>query len=54
VHRSQGLAAPAVISALGTRCWKAQDICAIEAPALVDRGQGHPVACDFAGEHDQV
>ena len=31
-----------------TRCWKAQDICAIEEPALIDRGQGHPVACHFA------
>ena len=31
-----------------TRCWKAQDICAQEAPALVDRGQGHPSACHFA------
>ena len=31
-----------------TRCWKAQDICAVEDPALVDRGQGHPVACHFA------
>lgn len=31
-----------------TRCWKAQDICATEKPALVDRGQGHPVACHFA------
>jgi peptide/nickel transport system ATP-binding protein/oligopeptide transport system ATP-binding protein len=31
-----------------TRCWKAQDICAREEPALIDRGQGHPVACHFA------
>jgi peptide/nickel transport system ATP-binding protein/oligopeptide transport system ATP-binding protein len=31
-----------------TRCWKAQDICAQEEPALVDRGQGHPAACHFA------
>jgi peptide/nickel transport system ATP-binding protein/oligopeptide transport system ATP-binding protein len=33
-----------------TRCWKAQDICAQEEPALVDRGQGHPAACHFADE----
>jgi oligopeptide/dipeptide ABC transporter ATP-binding protein len=31
-----------------TRCWKAQEICAQEEPALVDRGQGHPTACHFA------
>jgi peptide/nickel transport system ATP-binding protein/oligopeptide transport system ATP-binding protein len=31
-----------------TRCWKAQDICATEEPALIDRGQGHPTACHFA------
>ena len=37
-----------------TRCWKAQPICAEEAPALVDRGQGHPVACHFAEALDVV
>jgi peptide/nickel transport system ATP-binding protein/oligopeptide transport system ATP-binding protein len=30
-----------------TRCWKAADICAAEDPPLIDRGQGHPVACHF-------
>jgi oligopeptide/dipeptide ABC transporter ATP-binding protein len=31
-----------------TRCWKAQQICADEEPALIDRGHGHPSACHFA------
>jgi peptide/nickel transport system ATP-binding protein len=30
-----------------TRCWKAVDQCAAEEPALVERGQRHPVACLF-------
>lgn len=31
-----------------TRCWKADDVCAIEAPALIDRvGHGHDAACHF-------
>ncbi|MGH9154872.1 MAG: ABC transporter ATP-binding protein [Acidimicrobiales bacterium] len=30
-----------------TRCWKATELCAEEEPALVDRGQGRPVACHF-------
>jgi oligopeptide transport system ATP-binding protein len=37
-----------------TRCWKAQDICAVEPPALVDRGQGHPAACHFAEAREVV
>ena len=37
-----------------TRCWKAQEICASEEPALVDRGQDHPVACHFASEDRSV
>jgi oligopeptide/dipeptide ABC transporter ATP-binding protein len=34
-----------------TRCWKAQDVCAQEEPALADRlGNGHPSACHFPSE----
>ena len=29
------------------RCAKVQDICAVEEPLLIDRGQGHLVACHF-------
>lgn len=37
-----------------TRCWKAQEICAEQEPALADRGIGHPVACHFAEVADVV
>jgi peptide/nickel transport system ATP-binding protein/oligopeptide transport system ATP-binding protein len=35
-----------------TRCWKATEKCAEEEPALIDRGQGHPVACHYAEERE--
>jgi oligopeptide transport system ATP-binding protein len=31
-----------------TRCWKAQDICAKEEPALIPRSRPHPDACHFS------
>jgi len=31
-----------------TRCWKATQKCVDEEPELIDRGQGHPVACHSA------
>jgi oligopeptide transport system ATP-binding protein len=38
-----------------TRCWKAQEICATEVPALVDRAaHPHPSACHFAEVRDVV
>jgi oligopeptide/dipeptide ABC transporter ATP-binding protein len=38
-----------------TRCWKAQEICAEEDPALVPRAGGaHPVACHFAEAMDPL
>ncbi len=37
-----------------TRCPKAEEICAEEEPALIDRGQGHPVACHFAEAIDVI
>lgn len=32
-----------------TRCPRAEVLCAQEEPSLIDRGQGHPVACHFPG-----
>ena len=37
-----------------TRCSKAQDVCAIETPALTDRQVGHPVACHFAEVREDI
>ncbi|WP_367132467.1 ABC transporter ATP-binding protein [Saccharothrix sp. HUAS TT1] len=37
-----------------TRCWKAQDVCATEEPALVTRVGNHPSACHFAEERSVV
>jgi oligopeptide transport system ATP-binding protein len=37
-----------------TRCWKAQEICTTDDPALVEHGQGHPVACHFAEAREIV
>ena len=37
-----------------TRCPKAEPVCAADEPELVDRGQGHPVACHFSETLDVV
>ncbi|MFP5335137.1 MAG: ABC transporter ATP-binding protein [Actinomycetes bacterium] len=37
-----------------TRCWKAQDICATDEPALVQRGGSQQVACHFAEVNTKV
>ncbi|MFI0453094.1 ABC transporter ATP-binding protein [Actinomadura sp. 6N118] len=48
-----------------TRCWKAQDVCADEEPALIERdgaerdgagraGSAHPSACHFAAETEDT
>lgn len=31
-----------------TRCWKADERCALEEPPLIDHGHGHPTACHHA------
>lgn len=36
-----------------TRCWKAQDVCSTEEPALVER-RGHPSACHFAEPREVI
>ncbi len=37
-----------------TRCWKAQEICSVEEPALIARGDDHPSACHFAERREIV
>jgi peptide/nickel transport system ATP-binding protein/oligopeptide transport system ATP-binding protein len=37
-----------------TRCWKAQDVCATDVPELLERGDGHLVACHFAEVREVV
>jgi oligopeptide transport system ATP-binding protein len=37
-----------------TRCWKAQELCAVEEPQLVVRVGEHPSACHFAEERDVI
>lgn len=36
-----------------TRCRYAQDVCRVQAPALIDRGNGHLCACHFAANFDK-
>jgi oligopeptide/dipeptide ABC transporter ATP-binding protein len=33
-----------------TRCWKAQDICSVEVPPLLELAPHHQVACHFPEE----
>ena len=37
-----------------TRCWKAQEICAEEEPALIVRASDHPDACHFSEIKEEV
>jgi oligopeptide/dipeptide ABC transporter ATP-binding protein len=37
-----------------TRCWKAQEICAQEEPALIVRASDHPDACHFSEIEEKV
>jgi peptide/nickel transport system ATP-binding protein/oligopeptide transport system ATP-binding protein len=38
---------PSVGCAFRARCPRAQGICALQQPDLLERGTGHPVACHF-------
>jgi oligopeptide transport system ATP-binding protein len=37
-----------------TRCWKAQDLCADQEPALIQRAAAHPDACHFSAVEQVV
>ena len=37
-----------------TRCWKAQEVCKVEEPPLVDLAPGHQAACHFPENLDKI